>query len=77
VASLKVRDEPGWITFSIDGKLAYPSTGDVFDVATRQIVVQLTDESGAAVASEKLLEIDWRGAEPIRNGDQFGLGRVR
>lgn len=76
VASLKVRDEPGWITFSIDGKLAYPSTGDVFDVATRKVVVQLTDETGAAVASEKLLEIDWRGNEPIRNGDQFGIGRV-
>lgn len=60
VASLKVRDEPGWITFSIDGKLAYPSTGDVFDVATRKIVTSLTDETGAAVASEKLLEIDWR-----------------
>lgn len=76
VASLKVRDEPGWITFSIDGKLAYPSTGDVFDVATRKIVTSLTDETGAAVASEKLLEIDWRGNEPIRNGDQFGVGRV-
>lgn len=77
VASLKVRDEPGWITFSIDGKLAYPSTGDVFDVATRKIVTSLTDETGAAVASEKLLEIDWRGNEPIRNGDQFGIGGVR
>ena len=77
VASLKVRDEPGWITFSLDGKLAYPSTGDVFDVATRQIVTSLTDETGAAVASEKLLEIDWRGNEPIRNGDQFGIGRVK
>ena len=77
VASLKVRDEPGWITFSIDGKLAYPSTGDVFDVATRKIVTSLTDETGRAVASEKLLEIDWRGSEPIRNGDQFGIGRVR
>lgn len=77
VASLKVRDEPGWITFSIDGKLAYPSTGDVFDVATRKIVAHLTDETGAAVASEKLLEIDWRSNELIRNGDQFGIGRVK
>jgi sugar lactone lactonase YvrE len=77
VASLQVRDEPGWITFSIDGKLAYPSTGDVFDVATRKIITRLTDETGRAVASEKLLEIDWRGSEPIRNGDQFGVGRLR
>lgn len=76
VASLKVRDEPGWITFSLDGRLAYPSTGDVFDVATRKIVASLTDEMGRAVGSEKMLELDWRGTKPIRAGDQFGVGRV-
>lgn len=75
--SLKVRDEPGWITFSLDGSLAYPSTGDVFDVRTRKIVAQLTDESKAAVQSEKMLEIDWLGDQPVRTGDQFGIGRVR
>ncbi len=77
VASLKVRDEPGWITFSLDGKRAYPSTGDIFDVATRTIIATLTDETGAAVQSEKMLEIDWRGGNPDRAGDQFGVGRVR
>ena len=76
VATLKVKDEPGWITFSLDGKLAYPSTGDVFDVASRKIVASLKDETGAAVQSEKMLEIDWRGNEPTRAGDQFGVGRV-
>ena len=76
VASLKVKDEPGWITFSLDGTRAYPSTGDVFDVASRKIIATLKDETGAAVQSEKMLEIDWRGAEPIRAGDQFGVGRV-
>lgn len=76
-ASLKVRDEPGWITFSLDGKLAYPSTGDVFDVATRKIVTTLTDETDTAVQSEKMLEIDWRGDQPSQTGDQFGVGRVR
>lgn len=76
VASIKVRDEPGWITFGLDGKLAYPSTGDVIDVATRKIVGGLTDENGVAVQSEKLLEIDWRDGKPARAGDQFGVGRV-
>ena len=76
-ASLKVRDEPGWITFSLDGTLAYPSTGDIFDVASRKIITTLTDETGAAVQSEKMLEIDWRGDQPVRTGDQFGIGRVR
>ncbi len=76
VASLVVRDDPGWVTFSLDGKLAYPSTGEVFDVATRKIVATLTDETGAAVHSEKLLEIDFANGVPVRTGDQFGIGRV-
>ena len=75
-ASVGVRDEPGWITFSIDGKIAYPSSGDVIDVRTREIVAQLTDEQGRAVGSEKLLEIDWEGDVPVRAGNQFGVGRV-
>ncbi len=76
LTSIVVRDEPGWITFSLDGTLAYPSTGDVIDVATRQIITGLTDETGTAVQSEKMLEIDFRGNRPLRNGDQFGIGRV-
>ena len=74
VASLAVRDEPGWVTFSIDGRYAYPSTGEVIEVKTRQAVATLTDEKGAAVQSEKLLEIDFAGARPVRVGNQFGLG---
>lgn len=75
VQSIELRDEPGWVTFSIDGRLAYPSTGDVIDVATRKIITGLTDENGTAVQSEKMLEIDFRGNEPVRSGDQFGVGR--
>ncbi|HKS38372.1 MAG TPA: hypothetical protein VJW76_14355 [Verrucomicrobiae bacterium] len=76
VASIQVRDQPGWITFSIDGRYAYPSTGDIIEVATRKIIGYLTDETGAAVQSEKMLEIDFRKDQPVRTGDQFGLGRV-
>ncbi|HZA35397.1 MAG TPA: hypothetical protein VE505_10740, partial [Vicinamibacterales bacterium] len=75
VASLQVRDQPGWVTFSLDGRYAYPSTGEVFDVATRRIVATLSDESGREVHSEKLLEIDFRGERPVQAGDQFGIGR--
>jgi hypothetical protein len=74
--SLELRDEPGWITFSIDGRYAYPSTGDVIEVKTRKIISELTDETGAAVQSEKLLEIDFAGGVPVRAGNQFGLGGV-
>lgn len=75
--SISVRDEPGWVTFSIDGTYAYPSTGDVIDVASRRIVAQLTDEQGRAVGSEKLLEIDWVDGMPVRAGNQFGVGGGR
>ena len=40
-ASIKVRDEPGWVTFSLDGRFAYPSTGDVVDTRTKKIVAAL------------------------------------
>ena len=76
IANIKVRDEPGWITFSLDGKYAYPSTGDLIDVASLSIVGGLTDEKGTAVQSEKMVEIQWRGTDLVRTGDQFGLGRV-
>ncbi|MGB0581593.1 MAG: YncE family protein [Limisphaerales bacterium] len=75
IASIKVRDQPGWVTFSLDGKWAYPSTGDVIDVKTRAIMHKLTDETGREVGSEKMVEIHWRDGEPVRTGDQFGLGR--
>lgn len=77
IASVKLRDQPGWVTFSIDGSLAYPSTGDVIDVQSRKIIAGLTDEEGREVQSEKLLEIDFRGNRPIRTGDQFGIGQKR
>jgi DNA-binding beta-propeller fold protein YncE len=77
VASIEVREQPGWITFSLDGKFAYPSTGDVIDVATKKIVTRLTDETGAGAHSEKMVEIHFAGGTPVRTGDQFGVGRVR
>jgi DNA-binding beta-propeller fold protein YncE len=75
--SMPVRDQPGWITFSIDGRLVYPSTGEVFDAATKEIVALLQDENGVPVHSEKLLEIQFENGWPVRTGDQFALGRVR
>lgn len=74
--SIKVRDEPGWVTFTRDGRYAYPSTGDVIETATRKIVAGLTDEHGTAVQSEKMVEVDFQGDQPVQAGDQFGLGRV-
>jgi hypothetical protein len=77
MTSLKVRDQPGWITFSIDGRFAYPSTGEVFDTRSKRLVAALDDEEGRKIGSEKLLEVVMDGAKTIRTGDQFGLGMKR
>ncbi len=76
LTSIPLQDMPGWITFTIDGKYAYPSSGEVIDVKTRKIVTILKDENYNNVASEKVLEIDFKDGKPVRAGDQFGLGRV-
>lgn len=73
--TIKLRDQPGWITFSIDGRYAYPSTGDVIDTRTKRIVTTLEDEKARHVQSEKLLEIVFANGKPLRAGDQFGIGR--
>jgi hypothetical protein len=65
------------VTFGLDGKYAYPSTGDVIDAKSKKIVAVLRDEHENRVQSEKMLEIDF-GADGrvTKAGDQFGIGRV-
>jgi DNA-binding beta-propeller fold protein YncE len=75
-ASIGLRDQPGWVTFSLDGKYAYPSTGEVIDTATKKIVTALKDETGRDVHSEKMVEVHWKGSKVVDTGDQFGVGRV-
>ncbi len=75
--SILLKDMPGWITFSLDGKYAYPSTGDVIDVKTRKIIASLEDQNYNDVQSEKMVEIHFGGGKAVAAGDQFGLGQVR
>jgi hypothetical protein len=76
IATVKLRDQPGWITFSLDGKLAFPSTGEVVDIASRKIIATLADESGRSVQSEKVVEVVFADGKVLKTGDQFGIGRV-
>jgi len=75
--TIQVRDQPGWISFSIDGARAYPSTGEVFDVRTKRRIVALQDEKTRQIGSEKLLEVTFNGSRPTRASDQFGIGLLR
>ncbi len=75
ITSIPLRDQPGWVTFSLDGRYAYPSTGEVIDVRSKRIVATLSDETGRPVQSEKIVEVVFADGKPIKTGDQFGLGR--
>jgi DNA-binding beta-propeller fold protein YncE len=73
--TIKLSDFPGWVSFSMDGKYAYASTGDIIDAATKKIVTTLRDESGHQVESEKLLDLEIANGRVVRAGNQFGVGK--
>ncbi|MEO6286460.1 MAG: hypothetical protein ABIN80_26360 [Dyadobacter sp.] len=76
LTTIPVQDMPGWVTFSMDGRYAYPSSGEVIEVKTRQMVAVLKDEFNNNVASEKMAEVQFSGNRAVRAGDQFGIGRA-
>ena len=77
MVSIALREQPGWVTFSLDGRHAYPSTGEVIDTATKKVIATLADEKGGPVHSEKMVEIHLKDGSPTAVGDQFGLGRKK
>ena len=76
LTTIPLSDMPGWITFSMDGKYAYPSSGEVIDTKTRKVLLLLQDENYNTVSSEKMVEIFMEDGKVIKAGDQFGLGRL-
>ncbi len=76
LTTIPLQDMPGWVTFSMDGKYAYPSSGEVIDVKTRNTLLTLQDEFYNSVASEKMVEVHFENGKVVTAGDQFGLGRV-
>jgi DNA-binding beta-propeller fold protein YncE len=55
------RPHPGWLTFSIDGRYAYPDGGVVIDTKTKQVVARIP-------TSEKLIEIDVQDGHVVAAG---------
>jgi DNA-binding beta-propeller fold protein YncE len=76
VTTIHLRDFPGWVSFSIDGRHAYSSTGEIIDAKTNKVVATLTDEAGRQVQSEKLLELVFSHGKVTQAGNQFGVGAV-
>ncbi|HLJ15386.1 MAG TPA: hypothetical protein VKV15_12875 [Bryobacteraceae bacterium] len=75
--TIHARDCVGWLSFSIDGRFAYSSTGEIIDASTKKVVAALQDETGRQVQSEKLLELVIANGKVSRAGNQFGVGMKR
>ena len=76
LTSIVLGDMPGWVTFSMDGQYAYPSSGEVIHAKTRKVLYLLQDEHYNTVSSEKMVEIFMKNGKVDKAGDQFGLGRL-
>ena len=72
--TVEVRAQPRWITFGIDGRYAYPSSGDVIDRESKKVTATLEDERGLFVHSERMIEIQFAGRNPVRVGNQTATG---
>ncbi len=63
-----------WMTFGLDGKYAYASSGDIIEVKTHKIIGQMKDEYGHTMYSEKLLDITFDNGHAQRVSNQFANG---
>jgi WD40 repeat protein len=76
IRSIKMRDQPFWLTWSANGKWVYSSSGDIIDAATKQVTAGLKDELGREVQGEKAVEVIFQDGKPVKAVDQFGVGQV-
>jgi hypothetical protein len=60
------------MTFGVDGKTVYASSGDIIDVATHKVIGTTKDENGTVLGSEKELEMTFIGGHLQRVSNQFG-----
>ncbi len=72
IATIDTPDGVYWMTFGLDGKLVYASSGDIIDVATRKVVGQMKSEWGTKMFSEKLLDMTFLDGHLQRVSNQFG-----
>lgn len=75
MTTIKAKDCVGWLSFSMDGKFAYSSTGEIIDAGTKKVIASLRDETGREVQSEKLLDLVIENGKVVRAGNQFGVGK--
>jgi DNA-binding beta-propeller fold protein YncE len=74
VETFKTTKPAYWITVSIDGKLAFLSSGDIVDIKSRKIIGQMNDEYSRAMYSEKVLDMIFSDMRLTAVSNQFGNG---
>ena len=57
----KQQPHPGWISFSLDGRYAYPDGGAVIDARAKKVAARIP-------TSEKLIEIDFQDGKSVKAG---------
>jgi DNA-binding beta-propeller fold protein YncE len=72
IGSIDTPDGVFWMTFGLDGKLVYASSGDIIDVATHKIVGTTKSEFGTRMFSEKELDMQFLDGHLQRVSNQFG-----
>jgi DNA-binding beta-propeller fold protein YncE len=72
IATIDTPDGVFWMTFGIDGKLVYASSGDIIDVATRKVVGTTKSQHGTRMFSEKELDMMFLDGRLQRVSNQFG-----
>jgi hypothetical protein len=76
IKSIKMRDEPFWLTWSANGQWVYASSGDIIDASSKQVIASLKDEVGRDVQGEKAVEVIYQGGKLLKAVDQFGVGQM-
>jgi hypothetical protein len=71
IDTIDLNGGPFWMTFGLDAKLAYVSSGDIVDIATHKVVGQMKDEYGRLITSEKLLDMTFDNGHVQRVSNQF------
>jgi DNA-binding beta-propeller fold protein YncE len=72
IATIDTPDGVYWMTFGLDGKLVYASSGDIIDAKTRKIVGETKSEFGTRMFSEKELDMEFKDGHLQRVSNQFG-----
>jgi DNA-binding beta-propeller fold protein YncE len=72
IDTIDTPDGVYWMTFGLDGKLVYASSGDIIDVASHKVIGNTKSEFGTKMYSEKELDMQFLDGHLQRVSNQFG-----